>query len=266
VNRLRKLIVVVFLTGVLAGLLLFVIQRFTIFPLIAKAEIYESADEPRLGGTHHDDQEWRPADGVERTLLTAVTTMLSGIAFSALLFSAAAFKLASLDLRKGAMWGLGAFVCVDLAPAWGLPPQPPGVAVADLFARQTWWVATVISTAIALWLVFGRRKSVTFRLVGIAAFVLPHAIGAPVAVGHSSVPAELIHRFILLSILTMGVFWLSLGSIGGWLYHRFGYEDGKSPTELPVPGGAGRAASVWKNDLGQEERSRRGPRVPGRID
>ena len=62
----------------------------------------------------------------------------------------------------------------------------------------------MISTAIALWMVFGRRKSVTIRLAGVAAFVLPHAIGAPVAVGRSSIPVELIHRFILLSILTTG--------------------------------------------------------------
>jgi predicted cobalt transporter CbtA len=61
VNRLRKLIAVVFLSGALSGLL-FVIQHFAIFPLIEKAEIYESADEPE----HHDDEGWRPTDGLER--------------------------------------------------------------------------------------------------------------------------------------------------------------------------------------------------------
>jgi len=52
-------------------------------------------------------------------------------------------------------------------------------------------------------------------------FVVPHAIGAPVAVGESSVPPELIHRFAVWSILTTGVFWIALGSIGGLFYRRY---------------------------------------------
>jgi predicted cobalt transporter CbtA len=80
----------------------------------------------------------------------------------------------SLGWRKGALWGLAAFICVDLAPAWGLPPQPPGVPVAHLYARQLWWVATVVATAVALWLLFDRRKALPIRLMGLLVLVIPH--------------------------------------------------------------------------------------------
>src|SRR5438270_1844734 len=41
-----------------------------------------------------------------------------------------------INTRQGALWDLAAFACVSLAPALGLPPQPPGVVVADLHQRQ----------------------------------------------------------------------------------------------------------------------------------
>jgi cobalt transporter subunit CbtA len=224
-ERFRKLVSVVLLSGTIAGLLLFVVQHFTVFPLIEKAEVYESAAEKHMSEMHHEDEGWHPADGVERTGFTILSTVLAAIGFAALLFGTAAITPVSLDWRRGALWGLAAFICVDLAPAWGLPPQPPGVAVADLYARQIWWVATVISTAVALWLLLDRRKPLPVRLMGLLVFAAPHVIGAPVAMGENSVPPELIHRFAVLSILTTGVFWIALGSIGGLFYRRSGYAE-----------------------------------------
>jgi cobalt transporter subunit CbtA len=223
--RFRILVTVALLSGTIAGLLLFGIQHFTTFPLIEKAEVYESADEKRMPAMHHDDEGWQPAEGVERTTYTAVSTVLAAIGFAALLFGIAAIKPISLDWRTGALWGLAAYVCIDLAPAWGLPPQPPGVPVADIYARQLWWAATAIATAIALWLLLDRRKAWPIRLMGLLVAFLPHAIGAPVAIGESSVPAELIRQFALLSILTTGIFWITLGSVGGLLYRRSAYAE-----------------------------------------
>lgn len=224
-DRFRKLVSVVLLSGSIAGLLLFVVQHFTTYPLIEKAEVYESAARLRMPGMDHDDEGWQPSNGLERNSFTALSTVLAAIGFAALLFGTAALVPLSLSWRKGALWGLAAFICVDLAPAWGLPPQPPGVPVADLYSRQLWWVATVIATAVALWLLLDRRKALPIRLMGLLVLVIPHAIGAPVAVGESSVPSELIHRFEVLSILTAGIFWIALGSVGGLFYRRSGYTD-----------------------------------------
>lgn len=235
-DRFRTLISVALVSGTMAGLLLFTVQHFTIFPLIEKAEAYESAAEQNMPGMHHEDEGWRPSSGKERTLFTALTTVLSGIGFAALLFGTAAIRPTSLNWRKGALWGLAAFVCFDLAPALGLPPQPPGVAVADLFARQLWWAATVASTAIGLWLLLGSQKTWLIRAIGLAGLILPHAIGAPVATGAGSVPTQLVHQFAVASILTTAMFWIALGSIGGLLYRRSGYVETAQPSLRSLAG------------------------------
>ena len=224
-EQFRKLLTVALLSGTIAGLLLFTIQHFAIFPLIEKAEIYESAANRQMPGMHHDDEGWQPAEGFERTSFTVLSTVVVAIGFAALLFGTAAIAPVSLNWRKGALWGLAAYVCVDLAPAWGLPPQPPGVPVADLYARQLWWVATALATAIAIWLLLDRRKPLPIRLLGLLVFAVPYVVGAPVAAGESNVPEELIHRFIISSILTTGIFWIALGAVGGLFYQRSGYAE-----------------------------------------
>jgi predicted cobalt transporter CbtA len=50
--------------------------------------------------------------------------------------------------------------------------------------------------------------------------LLPHLIGAPVATGPNSVPAELVRRFTIASVVTTGIFWLLAGTIGGLIYSR----------------------------------------------
>lgn len=44
---------------------------------------------------------------------------------------------------------------------------------------------------------------------------LPHLIGAPAAIGHNSVPTELVHRFSIASVATRAMFWLLVGTLGG---------------------------------------------------
>jgi hypothetical protein len=61
------------------------------------------------------------------------------------------------------------------------------------------------------------------RLLGLLAFTVPDAVGAPVPSGESNVPAELIHRFVISSILTAGILRIALGSIGALFYQRSGY-------------------------------------------
>jgi cobalt transporter subunit CbtA len=227
VDRFRTLLSVALVSGTVAGLLLFIVQHFTIFPLIEQAETYETTAERNMPGVHSEEDGWRPSSGAERTLFTALTTVLGAIGFAALLFGIIALEPATLNWRKGALWGLAAFICVDLAPALGLPPQPPGTTVADLSERQLWWVATAASTAIGLWLLFDRQKKWPIRWTGLLGLALPHVIGAPVATGSSSVPAPLIHQFAFVSILTTGMFWIALGSVGGLVYQRSGYADAK---------------------------------------
>jgi len=218
-GQFRLLMTVVLLSGALAGLLSFVVGHFTVVPLIATAETYEAAAQA-MPGMSHEDEGWQPADGTERTLYTALSTMLSGIGFAALLFGAASLAGRPIDARRGALWGLAGFLCFALAPALGLPPKPPGAAVADLYARQLWWVGTVAATAAGLWLLIGRERSWPMRIGGLALLLSPHLIGAPSSTEQNLVPDELMHQFAIASVATSGLFWLVLGTLGGLLYGR----------------------------------------------
>jgi cobalt transporter subunit CbtA len=165
-EQLRRLMVVVLGSGTLAGLVLFGIQRAAVIPLIEKAESYEAGQSTT--GMPHEDEGWQPANGAERTALTALSTVLTGIAFAAVLFGVASVAEVPLNAHVGLLWGLAGFVCFALAPALGLPPAPPGAAVADLYARQLWWTGTVIATSVGLWLLVGRRgRSWSLRMVGV---------------------------------------------------------------------------------------------------
>jgi len=219
-------------SGALAGLLLFGVQHFTVVPLIESAEAYETAAHASTAADSHDHETWQPADGWQRTSFTALATVLTSIGFAALFFGTLALTGKSVDARRGALWGLAAFTCFGLAPALGLPPQPPGVAVADLYPRQLWWAGTALATAVGLWLLAGRGRSWPLRIGGVVCLSLPHLIGAPIATGHNAVPAQLIRQFTVASLATTGMFWLVLGAIGGCISNRS--EARRPPGQQPA--------------------------------
>jgi len=155
--------------------------------------------------------------------LTAAATVLTGIAFSSILFGTIAGLGRQINARSGALWGVAGFLCFNAAPALGLPPQPPGVALADLMQRQVWWVGTVVLTAVGLWLLAGKRSAGwPLRVAGMAVMILPHAIGAPEASGKSVVPTALVAQFTTVCLAGAALFWVALGGCGGFLAERYG--------------------------------------------
>jgi cobalt transporter subunit CbtA len=217
---------VALISGALAGLSLFAVQHWTVQPLIETAEEYEArAEEPH----HSADNGWQPSSPFQRSLFTAIAATLYGIGSSAILFGLAALTRAPLSLGKGALWGLAALACLVLAPSLGLPPVPPGAAVAGLAERQVWWIATVLATATGLWLLFRQRRRL-LRIAGIIFALLPHIVGAPASVGHNLVPDDLIRQFAIASVASQAVFWLILGAVGGLLHSRLAGPDPAAPS------------------------------------
>jgi cobalt transporter subunit CbtA len=200
------------LSGSIAGALLFVYQYIVLVPRIVAAESFEVMDTD-----HHHTSEWKPENGRERNLLTAASTVLTGIGFAALLLAIVTGGDYVLDVRRGLLWGVAGFACFTVAPALGLPPEPPGVPAADLGARQLWWVLTAVVTAIGLGLIVGSRRWF-FRIGGAVLITLPHMIGAPQASGPQVVPASLVRDFAIASIAGNGLFWVVLGIAAGWLF------------------------------------------------
>jgi cobalt transporter subunit CbtA len=207
--------------GTIAGTLLFVYQYLVVVPQIVAAEAYESHEEGAgADGGPHEHSEWKPNEGWERSFFTAASTILTGIGFAALLLSTAALCGVELDVRRGLLWGLAGFVCFAAAPALGLPPVPPGVPESDVHARQLWWVMTVTATAAGIFLMFASRGEWISRIAGGLVLVLPHAIGAPRAIGPQIVPVYLVRSFALASIAGNGLFWLVLGAASGFVLRR----------------------------------------------
>jgi cobalt transporter subunit CbtA len=215
VNGFHALLFTVVVSGTVAGLVWFAAQYFAVIPLIQKAETYEAAYRA-AAHTHDEDEDgWKPENGWPRHSLTAVASVLTAIGFAAMLSGLIFLAQRPVNARSGALWGLACFTCFSLAPALGLPPQPPGTAVANLADRQVWWAATVLSTALGIYALAAPRLSKRLKAAGAICLALPHLIGAPHAQGETLVPPALVRQFAIASISTSLLFWLTLGILSG---------------------------------------------------
>jgi cobalt transporter subunit CbtA len=224
----RYIVLLAAIAGVLAGLGMTVAQQLTTVPLILKAEIYEeqgatSAHDHGAAAQaqSHEEEGWSPANGFERTAFSVLANVVTGVGFSLLLIAASELFGGITDWRQGVFWGLAGFAVFTLAPGLGLPPELPAVPAAELGPRQLWWVATALSTAMALGLLFFGR-SVWAVLAAIALLVAPHLIGAPQPPSYETpIPEGLHHSFVVAVVLTTLLFWVLLGGLAGLFRRRF---------------------------------------------
>jgi cobalt transporter subunit CbtA len=228
----RTIVFSAFGAGILVCAALTALELATTGPLILRAEVFEDTGD---GGVHdhgaaaadvpdHADaattEEWAPADGIERTLFTAVANLVVGVAVALILLGAMRLKGDPIDGCRGLLWGLAGFAAASLLPALGLPPELPGTPAADLLDRQLWWIATAAASAAGIaCLAFGRRWPPA--IAGLVLLVLPHAIGAPSPPSHDAAyPAGLAGAFVAASLVVSAVLWTLAGSSAGWLHRR----------------------------------------------
>jgi cobalt transporter subunit CbtA len=220
----RRIFLTALIAGAIAGLFDAGLQQLRLIPLIERAEVFESA-----AAAQHEhagmamEEAWEPTPGLERNGLTVVADILAGIGFALVLTGAitlAGVKGYAIDMRRGMLWGAAGFAVFVLAPALGLPPEPPGMEAAPLIERQAWWIATAVATALALGLfVFMPRPR--WRIIAVALLLVPHLIGAPQPPEHgASVPPDIAAQFVVSSLATAALFWVVLGGVTGWLYRR----------------------------------------------
>lgn len=215
-------------TGLLAALLLTLLQSFWVAPLILQAETYENApaatevahEHAEGAAAHtHDAEAWEPEDGWQRVLSTTGGNLVVAVGFALMLAGLYTLR-APTRAAQGLLWGLAGYATFVLAPTLGLPPELPGTAAADLALRQTWWIGTAASTAAGIALiVFGRNW--LLKVLGVAILAVPHLIGAPQPEVHSMLAPEALEaQFKIASQLTNVAFWLALGLISAWLFRR----------------------------------------------
>lgn len=211
-------------TGLLAALLLTLLQSFWVAPLILQAETYENAPaatevpHEHVAGAaahSHDAEAWEPEDGWQRVLSTTGGNLVVAVGFALMLAGLYTLR-APTRTAQGLLWGLAGYATFVLAPTLGLPPELPGTAAADLAQRQMWWIGTAAGIAL---LVFGRNW--LLKVLGLAILAVPHVIGAPQPEVHSMLAPEALEaQFKIASQLTNVAFWLALGLISAWLFRR----------------------------------------------
>jgi len=227
----RSIVFSAALAGLIVGVVISIAQFFGTVPLIQQSEVYErkaaapathdhaspASDQDKA---HHHEGAWEPEEGFQRNAFTVGANILTAIGFALLLTGVYAIRGRHVTWREGLLWGLAGFVVFTAAPGLGLPPELPGMPVADLTARQIWWIATAAATAGGLCLL-ALSPAAWSAVLGLALIALPHLIGAPLAPeSHSAVPAALSHRFIVVVTLTSLLFWALLGVATSLAFER----------------------------------------------
>jgi cobalt transporter subunit CbtA len=231
-------------SGLVAGTALTAIQFVKAIPLVLEAETYEgqapasgaatraarpehAKEKPAAAHSGGEEGEWAPADGLERSLYTLLANVLIGIGFALLICAAFGLRGAP-DWRGGLVFGLLGFAAIHLAPAFGLPPELPGMRAADVGMRQLWWGGTSLATAAGLALIWLNAKPV-MKALGAILIVAPHVIGAPhpQIEGASALPAELAAAFVSATLVGNLLFWLLLGALSAVTFHKFKSDGAK---------------------------------------
>jgi cobalt transporter subunit CbtA len=243
---LKNLILSAAAAGVAAGVFTAVIQHVTTTPIIIEAEKYEGSAQAhdRGGGAPADDsalvasaaaspegaakqaagpeeEEWGPADGIQRTLFTSLATTVIGIGFGLALLGAMLLVGVGINAHTGLAFGVAGFIAVALAPALGLPPEIPGSGAAELGDRQAWWFFAVGATAIGIAGLL-LTKNAWLQIGSVVLIALPQIVGAPHPYEYvSTAPAELAGHFVATSLAVTAIFWATLGYASGAFYERF---------------------------------------------
>lgn len=239
--------------GLSAGALAALIYLTAVVPLIHEGELYESGMLIHFGaaGSHepedaavtpgavaltdvataapdaeHDHSAHDHGDDDQNIVIRSLGTigffLISYTGFAALLI--ASFALAepnghTVTARTGVIWGLCGFLALQLAPAFGLPPELPGGQGAALELRQLWWLGCVLATILGLALLaFGKRPAPL--AAGVVIIALPHLIGAPTAPFGGVAPPELSAHFAARVLGAGAVCWALLGTIAGAIWSK----------------------------------------------
>lgn len=225
--------------GVVGGAIIAAIQAISTTPLILHAERFESAEAVQtlsVALVHADAKATHAAGlGLPRLLSTSIATIAVATGYTLLLLGGMVATGRKITGRSVIPWAVAGFFATGLAPAFGLAPELPGSAAADLGARQIWWIGTALATAAGLAaLAFGRGA--LWIVAGIGLIVLPHLIGAPHPPSPSSkVPAEIAARFASISLVVQALIWLVPAAIAGvviaWMQKRDASAGGEPVTE-----------------------------------
>ncbi|MCP4314720.1 MAG: cobalt transporter [Hyphomicrobiales bacterium] len=239
-----RFLLVAIAAGLLSGVLMTGAQELKVTPLILHAEQYENGGEtdhgavvPRSGVSQlakvfnpispalaHGGEEEASGIlfGLDRFGGTLMANLVTGAGFGLILLAASLLTGMEITARNGVLWGAAGWLAFQFFPAIGLPPELPGFPAADLIERQSWWLATVVFSAVGLYFLV-LREAAWAKALGVVLLAAPHLYGAPQPTDIASdVPALLGAEFAVAALATTAFFWVVLGLLLGGAMDRYG--------------------------------------------
>ncbi len=211
----RRVFFAALVSGIVAGVFASGVQSLGVVPLIYEAETLEQKAPAPIPRTHEDHAE---EGSLSRFALTLVSNVVSGVGFALVLVGCLALR-GETNWKRGALWGMGGFAALSLAPALVMPPGLPGAPSAPLADRQLLWIVTVAATAAGLALLaFGR--GVRWKAPGAVFIALPHVMDPLHPQAHAGPLDALMRSFTLAALATSAAFWIVLGFCAGYLFVR----------------------------------------------
>jgi len=232
----RRLIFSALMVGVICGLLLSATQILSVNPIILYAETFEvsGSHSHTSENEHSHDVQAELATNDHRDLYTIYANISAGIGFSAVLLSFMSqfqiMGITRLTALRGLLWGGAGFITFFVVPAFGIPPDIPGIESAPVEQRQIWWLIAVVCVGLGLLaLAFAPLR---YKIFGVTAMFFPYLLNIPRHEGPVfthvdpdvvKTLTELHQQFIVVSSLNNLLFWLALGffsalSIKLWIH------------------------------------------------
>ena len=213
-----RLAVSALIAGFGAGLVAALLQYVFVQPILLHSELFETGALTHFGADPTMSSVPRGDFDLMRQALNIVFAALVYTGYALILIAGmvlAEMRGHVITAKAGLIWGLCGFLTFQLAPAFGLAPDMPGLNAADVGPRQIWWYATAGATALGLWLVaFGQN----WTMWGVAIILLatPHIIGAPLPDTFTGpAPPELAADFAAKTLGTTCAIWATMGCLLG---------------------------------------------------
>ena len=219
----KKIITTALFAGFIVGVVSALLQLIYVQPILLHAELYETGSLTHFGENNSHGAHNNSAFDFQRNGLSILFSALIYSGYALILVSLIAYA-SSLNLKidnvRSILFGVCGFFAVQLAPAFGLPPELPGAAAAELFPRQIWWFFCVLVTILGIWIVSFSQK-IPYVLIGIIIILVPHIVGAPEPeffVGPT--PPELASHFASRTLALGAASWVLLGYLSGYFWRK----------------------------------------------
>lgn len=209
----RRLFSAALAAGAVAGIVAAIAQMWLLQPLLVAAEALEVGNHSHTHDSHH----------LARHALTFAANIISFCGFALVMVALMEWfdpKPKLSPVLNGLLWGGLGYFTIILAPTLGLPPNLPGLPVADIAMRQIWWLLAVLSASASLWVALLAPLPIWRIAIALLIFIAPHIYGAPTTEAVSNIPPAWSALFATRSVGISFIAWMILGAVASKILYK----------------------------------------------